>query len=151
MSGCFRKQYRGVNLLLTTANDKHIRLNFVVILCSLRLPTDGSGLVTVRGFKLGELKERLGNGVNGPQTPALGGEDCIDHCVGVDELGVEGEAELEVREVWVGTLDLGQGGDELKVGGLDGREKIGGRTANVLTEVESSIVPSKGEFVTPHT
>lgn len=107
--------------------------------------------MTVGGFKLGELKERLGNGVNGPQTPALGGQDRIDHRVGVDELGVEGEAELEVREVGVGALDLGQGGYELKVGGLDGWEKIGGGTANVLTEVESSIVPSKGEFVTPHT
>lgn len=69
----------------------------------------------------------------------------------VDKLGVEGEAELEVREVGVGPLDIGQGGDELEVGGLGGREKVGGGMANVLMEIESPVVPSKGELVTPHT
>lgn len=84
------------NSLLTTTNDNNVRHNFIIILLTLLLPTDGTGLVTISRSHWWELEETLNDRVYSPQAPALGGLNGVDHRMGVCHLSVERHCELQV-------------------------------------------------------
>lgn len=79
---------------MTTTNNHYVWHNFIIILLTLLLPADGTGLVTIFWSKWWELEETLYDRVYSPKAPALGGLDGVDHCMGIGHLGVERHREL---------------------------------------------------------
>jgi hypothetical protein len=143
-------RHKGQHSLLPSADDNNIRLDGIDILGPLFLPANGSSHMTVQRVDFGELVKSLDRSVHSPQLPSFDRVYCIDDSRCVDERGIERKSELQVREVWVWSLNSRSGGQEAKVATLSRWQEILSSTKDVFFKVESPIVPGEGKLVPPN-
>jgi hypothetical protein len=143
--------HKGQDSLLTSADDNNIGLDGINILGSLFLPANGSRHMTVQRVDFGELVKSLDRSVHSPQLPSFDRVYCIDDSRCVDERGIEGKSELQVREVWVWSLYSRSGGQKAKVATLGRGQEVLSSTKDVFFKVEGPIVPGEGKLVPPNT
>lgn len=86
-----------------------------------------------------------------PDLPPLCRRHSVHDCRCVDKGSIKRDRELEVCEIWVWSVDGWSRLQEAKIiASCRGKQVLGSRQDG-LFEVESSIVPRKGQLVSPYT
>lgn len=89
--------------------------------------------------------------VEGPDFVAILGENDVAECGGPHFVCLETDVSLDKGQVLVRSLNGRRGVDDRDLGNRILGQKVSGCLENSGTPVESAVVPSEGDSVTPHT